>query len=406
MERFTEFMQRKVFGIPAGVFVLIGAAVILFFAIRMKNTATVAEVSGETISDPPGGDGSGYDDTQYGGFVAGTSGVYQPSGATSTGASVTAVAGQDTNVMWGVRVRNWLTANGASVDMSSAVVSKYLNGEGLTVEEAKWRDKAIGQFGYPPEEVGYAGIIPGTVTGGPDDTPGPGTDPTPDAGGDGGVFTPDPVVIPDAPAEKQGTSFPVRHSVRGPNDNTPGKLSRLYYGDASGAHTDRILNKNPGLNFPYHVGDVVYVPNPEAVGGGNGGGNGGGTPGTTPTPGTTNPAPPSGPAVKQGVPPLVHKVQGTNDDQDGELSRLYYGDATTAHTALIRSKNLNKEMPYRVGDGVNIPEDIKPEYFTATANYRSANEIAQRTNVDVAKIRALNPNKTFPVPVGTVVRIH
>jgi len=140
------FMARKFLGIPAGVFVVIFAGVLLFVAIRMKSSDTTAADSTDT-TDTPSGDAGPTDDTQQPDFSA------VPSDGSTATPVITTVATNDTNDAWQRRAITWLMGNGYSVEIATTAINKYLNGGKLTTQEAKARDAAITQFGLPPESI-------------------------------------------------------------------------------------------------------------------------------------------------------------------------------------------------------------------------------------------------------------
>ena len=218
------FMARKFLGIPAGVFVVIFAGVLLFVAIRMKSSDTTAADSTDT-TDTPSGDAGPTDDTQQPDFSA------VPSDGSTATPVITTVATNDTNDAWQRRAITWLMGNGYSVEIATTAINKYLNGGKLTTQEAKARDAAITQFGLPPESI-------------PDSPP-------PSTGGHPGSS--------NAPASKQGEP-PLNHDVKGNRDNTPAELAVLYYGTNSADATNKIKAANDTKVSPYAVGTKVRIP--------------------------------------------------------------------------------------------------------------------------------------------------
>jgi hypothetical protein len=231
-------MAKRVAGIPVGIFALLFAGVILFFAIRMRSSTSAADT---TATDPTvATDGGNSDSTQQPDFVAKPVGSVTQEPATVDGNT------PDTNDAWSRRAIVWLSApaQGYSVDVATSAITKYLNSEQLTVEETKARNQAITQFGYPPE-------IP--EPGPPAEMP---VDPPPTGGvpsGPAGPGTTNP------PATKQGEP-PLHHTVMGSRDNTPAELARVYYGTTNIDATEKIKAANTTLTPPYPVGTKVKIP--------------------------------------------------------------------------------------------------------------------------------------------------
>lgn len=213
------FMARKVLGVPVMVFIFIGAAVILFFALRMRNTATDVP-----LEEPPTGDEGPGDFTEQPTFTA------LPDVASATPV-VTTQATNDTNDLWKRRTIEWLMGNGYSVAVATNSISKYLSGDALNDAESKARDSAVKQFGLPPED------IPDVLHKSPNHT--------------GRLSTP--------PASKQGQP-PLGHEVKGRNDDTPSELGVLYYGTNSKDAVNKIQSANPTKVVPYAVGTKVRIP--------------------------------------------------------------------------------------------------------------------------------------------------
>jgi hypothetical protein len=121
---------------------------------------------------------------------------------------------------------------------------------------------------------------------------------------------------------------------------------------------------------------------------------------------TSTSAAPTPPASKQGTPPCNHTVRGARDNQPAELARVYYGIANADAINLIESKNPTLTKPYRVGTVVRIPVYRDPKYYVATSACRTLYEIARKNGTTAAAVKELNPGKTFPVKVGTRVRVR
>lgn len=215
MEQFRALMSKKVAGIPVLWIALAIAVVALYGALRLKPAPEESDDEPEGDEDTSGDIG----DTSQPVFSA-TPVIMQPSGP-----SVASTPMEDTNDLWGRRAIEWLVANGHSLTLATTAITKYLAGETLSSTEGGARDKAVKQFGLPPE-----GLTPTSTA-----------------------------ATPSPPASKQGTT-PLWHTVRGQRDNTPGELARLYYGIANGDAIEIIRARNTTLTEPYRVGLKVRVP--------------------------------------------------------------------------------------------------------------------------------------------------
>lgn len=223
MDGIREFFSKRVLGIPVGVFALLFAGSLLFYAIRMPKTATaVAAPDTEADTDELAGDVAGLDNPVF----AATPTIYQPSGP-----SVTATPQADTNELWGRRVQEWLVSQGASVDVAQSVVYKYLSGVSLTATEVTWRDKAVKQYGFPPETVDVVAPTPTPPTANP---------------------------VYNGPAVSQGKP-PLVHTVKGNSDNQASELARLYWGSNSPDAVRKMRANNTTLVEPYATGTKVKI---------------------------------------------------------------------------------------------------------------------------------------------------
>lgn len=113
------------------------------------------------------------------------------------------------------------------------------------------------------------------------------------------------------------------------------------------------------------------------------------------------------PAVKQGNPPTRHTIRGRNDDTPQELTRLYYKreDPATIRYLVAANHNLAANS-WRKGATITVPMYKAPKYIRSTAVLDTAGEIARKNGTTAVHIKSLNPNLTFPVPVGTRVRVQ
>lgn len=266
---FKAIASKKVAGIPI-IYVVLGVAIIAVVgAIRLKPSPDPVEPAADDADEFAGDAG----DTSQPVFSA-TPTIMQPSGVNS----VTSTPQADSDELWKRRAIDWLRQNGFSIDVATSAINKYLDGENLTDVEKTARDKAVNQFGLPPEGV-----------------------------------------------------------------------------------------------------PSVLVPSP------------------------TQTAPASG----QGVPPLVHVVKSTSDDTFSELAKLYYGfnAGNSGVINLLRSQNVGMVEPFRPGQNVKVPKFTEPKWYKATADVRSATKIAAKNGTTAQVVMLLNPAKTFPVAVGTQVRV-
>jgi len=214
MEKFQALMRKKVAGIPVLYIALAVAAVMLYAAIRYRPVTEETEPTDAQAIDTGGDDVSG--------DYAGT--VQQPVFSSAPVASVTAVVVEDTNEAWGRRAVEWLVSSGATLSLATSAITKYLNADTLSQAEGILRDKAVKQFGIPPEGLiatstaGYAG-----------------------------------------PATRQGTP-PCKHTVKGKSDNSFAELSLLYFGLNNADAINQMHSANPSLVEPLRVGQVVQIP--------------------------------------------------------------------------------------------------------------------------------------------------
>lgn len=192
----TSFLRKKVGGIPvlyiAGIIVLILAV----YAYRMKKSQAPVDTGASTGTDASTDTGTLPDNlTSTGGFVANPTPTPAPD---TTGNS--AITDNDT---WLRKSVEYLISTGTSAGDAQLALQTWLNGDQLSYEQGVLRDKAVRQFGMPPETFQTGGT---TKQG-------------------------------DPPAKVQGP-LPRNHIVQGANDNTYAKLANLYY--HSGANPDAI----------------------------------------------------------------------------------------------------------------------------------------------------------------------
>jgi hypothetical protein len=205
--------SKKISGIPVIYIILVVVAIALFGAIKLKPSKP-ADAAGDTAEPDTAGD---LPDTSQPVFGA-TPTITQPTG--TTGATVTSTPMADTDTLWSRRAIDYLRQNGYTLEIATSAITKYVNGQPLTTVETGARDKAVQQFGLPPETIPDTSTIP--------DTPTPDPVPTP----------PDPTDLPttpnyNGPASKQGVP-PLTHTVKGTSDDTIGEIATLYFGSKDG----------------------------------------------------------------------------------------------------------------------------------------------------------------------------
>lgn len=227
--------SKKVAGIPVIYLALAIGVIALYGAFKVKSKPTPPAATDAASTDAPAGDGT---DTTQPVFTA-TPTVTQPSGV-NTG-SVTATSGPDTNALWQRRSIDWLRQNGYDISTATQAINKYLNSEELSQVEAGARDKAVQQFGLPPEDIPNSPVTP----------------------------APPPIVAPVSPGvpvfsgrpSKQGVP-PTSHTVHGNGDNSVTDLCNLYYGRSTYIEWNLLKAWNPGkdLTAPIPNDTVVHIP--------------------------------------------------------------------------------------------------------------------------------------------------
>lgn len=279
MEGLNQILRHRVLGIPVSFVALVISGLVLWYVVKkLKATPTDTTTTGDssTSDQTPATDAGPSDFTQQPTFST------VPSGTSGNDTQVTSPSKPATNDQWQRMSVEFLMANGYSLAVATDSISRYLNGERETTQQAAARDKAIAQFGLPPES------------------------------------------IPDV---------------------------------------------------------IVKSPNPTGQTGG-------------------------GPAVKQGVPPLLHTVKGKNDNTARELAFLYYGTNDRASIDRIQSVNLGVAEPYPLGSKIHVPSDKAPRYYDATGGCNTQFCIARKNSTSAGAIETLNPGMNFPVKVGTRVRVR
>lgn len=216
MGKLRAFMNKEVAGIPVYWILLVLSAAALYGAFKLPPKADDTAPTDAQATDGSEGD---LPDTSQPVFGA-TPVITQP-----TGTSVASSTVEDSNELWGRRAITYLTAQGFTLQLASNAISKYLDGDALSLSEGQARDKAVAQFGIPPE-----GILPTTAS-----------------------------TTPGGRASRQGVP-PLNHVVKNRYDDTPRELALLYYGSKDRVDYNTIIAANATLPVPYPSGTSVRVP--------------------------------------------------------------------------------------------------------------------------------------------------
>jgi LysM repeat protein len=220
---FSELIRKRVAGVPVTYLAAAAVLVLAIVAWRMKpSTPPPADepIAGDPDTElPTEGD-------PYGGLATqGTVTVVQQP-------AQTAPVIEKTNETWVKEGAEWIVAHPtadltASGTAAVSALNRFLQGEDLSYEEGRIVNAVIREKGQPPDGTGSVGKIS------------------------------------DAPGQKQFTNFPGKHTVKGVNDNTPAKLSTLYYGTADALHVNKLVAANTALGpatGSYSVGTKVTIP--------------------------------------------------------------------------------------------------------------------------------------------------
>jgi hypothetical protein len=222
---FSEIARKKVAGIPVIYLAGAVAVVLAIVAYRTSNKTPTTDGAGTADAAGTGVDGNG-NAVDEGAAYAGLATNGTVTVAPQAPAQETAV--QQTNDQWLRSASSDVAAAKiATIGDAQAALAKYLAGDNLSFDEGKIRDYALQKDGLPPEPL----VQVGTVS--------------------------------EAPAQKQFSLFPGKHTVKGTNDNTPAKLAQLYYGNADALHVNSIVSQNFNLGpstTTYSVGTVVSIP--------------------------------------------------------------------------------------------------------------------------------------------------
>lgn len=217
---FKAIASKRVAGIPV-LYLGVAAVIVLgVYAWQMKAAPTVEETVEENT--PQEGDDTSAPD--YAGLVpSGTVTVVQPA------PTETEVVKQTNDDWLRAAVSYLMSEKKVTAGEAQAAITNYLEGNDMTFEQGALRDAAITKLGLPPERVSSLGNV-GTKS--------------------------------EAPAQRQFSAFPGRHTVKGGNDNSAAKIATLYYGNSGVDYVNKIVAANHkfGTGTGYNVGTVIYVP--------------------------------------------------------------------------------------------------------------------------------------------------
>ena len=224
-----SFLRRRVAGIPVLYLAAGGVAVLAVVAWRMRatndaETDVPMETNQNADADDPGSTTLNTGDTSYDGFVAKGSITAAPAEPPEQNVP------EETNQTWLKKSVEFRVKQGASGGTVQSALQKYLSGSQLSYAEGQERDKAIKEFGLPPDPPEQTNPVNA------------------------------PVVI--TPAKPQGT-LPRYHRVVNANDDTFADIARIYYPTADSTSVNLIARYNYGRlvgSGPFKVGTTVYVP--------------------------------------------------------------------------------------------------------------------------------------------------
>lgn len=219
--------SKKIAGIP--LLYLIAGAVVIFavWAWQMKSTSTEEATGdeGTTQENVPESE----DDSAAAGYegLVGNGGtvVVQPAPTTETESE------KETNDDWlRAAVTYLVEEKKVTPTEAQTAINNYLEGNDMTFEQGALKDAAIMKLGLPPERIAVLGNVGNKA---------------------------------EAPGQRQFSNFPGRHTVKGSNDNTPWKLSGIYYGTPNWDNANLIAAANPKLGPPtttYQSGTTLTIP--------------------------------------------------------------------------------------------------------------------------------------------------
>lgn len=237
MDKYKEFLNKKVFGVKM-LYVALAVALLLGFVAWKMKRAGVDAGADPTDTEPTAGDeGVGNDVPTT--VTPSDSSLGIGGGGVSTGGSTTdpvytppTVAEPLTNDTWMRMGIDWLIKQGVPSDQATMALQAYLAGDQLSFEQGKLRERVITQFGLPPE--------------------------IPQSGGTANKPTtpkPPPKVTPGT--QKPPLNFKTTASI-----NTYGEIAKKFYGSSNDRYIDLLQAHNMKLGHagPFKVGSVVFVP--------------------------------------------------------------------------------------------------------------------------------------------------
>jgi hypothetical protein len=195
-EQVNGLLHKKVAGIPVVYIGVIVAAFAIVFVVRSRKSKTAAPAATDAASAQ--GDGTSTDQPAF--YVPPTNTSVNAAnvpGASTTSVGSTGMAVPTTNDQWANEATSWLLGQGFTIDVAGPAIQNFIDGtpEGST-DQVTARDKAVAQFGLPPEGVKYVGIDLGNAG---NDVPTPPVNNAPPTNGNGST-APTPPVAASHPA--------------------------------------------------------------------------------------------------------------------------------------------------------------------------------------------------------------
>jgi LysM repeat protein len=238
MDKYKEFLNKKVFGVKMLYVALVVVVILGLVAWKMKNAGTGAGAdTADTAdtADAAAGD-TGVDDVPTtvtpsdSSQGIGSGGV--STGGVTTDPVYTPPAAQLSNDTWMRMGIDWLIKQGVPSDQATMALQAYLAGDQLSYDQGQLRERVIAQFGLPPE--------------------------IPQSGGTANKPTtpkPPPKVTPGT--QKPPLNFKTTASI-----NTYGEIAQKFYGSTNDRYIDLLQAHNLKLGHagPFKVGTTVFVP--------------------------------------------------------------------------------------------------------------------------------------------------
>ena len=149
----SSFLRKKVAGVPVLYLFGAGAVVLAFYAWKAKGKSATVTTAGDTTAAPtttsPATTGTTAGSV-YSSLTSGDGTVYASAGQVPDTAPATAAI--TTNDQWLSKAVAYIVGNDSSASPGAVqtALSTYLSGGQLSIQQGKWRDTAITQFGLPP----------------------------------------------------------------------------------------------------------------------------------------------------------------------------------------------------------------------------------------------------------------